>query len=50
MAWQLASIASIVVSLIALRFSGIVRVFRAQEPWNRFIAMAVLFAGTSLAV
>ncbi|MGI6416172.1 MAG: CvpA family protein [Thermoguttaceae bacterium] len=52
MAWQLASIASVVVSsIVALRFSGVAApFFSAQEPWNRFLAMAVLFAGTSLAV
>ena len=52
MAWQLASIASVVLSaIVALRFSGLLAPsLSAQEPWNQFLAMGILFAGTSLAV
>lgn len=52
MAWQLASIGSVLVSsVVALRFSGAVApLFSAQEPWNRFLAMAVLFIATSLGI
>jgi membrane protein required for colicin V production len=54
MAWQVASLASIVVSyLVALRFSeslvatGIVG---DEAPWNRFVAMLVIYVATSLAI
>lgn len=52
MAWQIASVASIVVSLgVAIHFSPhIATVFGETEPWNRFIAMLVLFLGTSLLI
>lgn len=52
MAWQLAAIASIVVSyLVALRFSPQLAPFISQEaPWNRFAAMLVLYLATSLGV
>jgi membrane protein required for colicin V production len=52
MAWQVASSASLVASYaVALRFSGpLAPRFGAQAPLNRFIAMFVLFAGTSLAI
>ncbi len=51
-AWQLAAIASIVVSyLVALRFSPqLAPMISEQAPWNRFAAMLVLYLGTSLAV
>jgi membrane protein required for colicin V production len=52
MAWQLASLASLVFSfLAALRLSGSLAPYiSAQAPWNRFIAMLILFIVTSLAV
>ena len=52
MAWQLASIGSVVLStIVALRFSGLLAPsLSAEEPWNQFLAMGILFAGTSLAV
>ena len=52
MAWQIASLASLVASyFVALRFGAeLAPVFGKQEPWNRFIAMFVLYAGTSLAI
>ncbi|NLS96908.1 MAG: CvpA family protein [Planctomycetaceae bacterium] len=52
MAWQLASIASVVVSaVVALRFAGFLAPsLSAEEPWNQFLAMGILFASTSLAI
>ena len=52
MAWQVASSASLVVSYaVALRFSAaLAHRFGQQAPLNRFIAMFVLYAGTSLAI
>jgi len=51
-AWQLASIASVVVSyFVAFHFreplSGAIQ---AEPPWNRFLAMLILFIGTSLVI
>lgn len=52
MAWQVASSASLVASYaVSLRFSAqLAPRFGQQAPLNRFIAMFVLFAGTSLAI
>jgi membrane protein required for colicin V production len=52
MAWQVASSASLVASYaVALRFSApLAHRFGQQAPLNRFIAMFVLFAGTSMAI
>lgn len=52
MAWQVASSASLVASYaVALSFSErFAPRFGAQAPLNRFVAMFVLFAGTSLAI
>ena len=52
MAWQLASIASVVLSsIIALRCAGLLAPsLSAEEPWNQFLAMGILFAATSLGV
>jgi membrane protein required for colicin V production len=52
MAWQVASTASLVVSyLAALRFSApLAHHFGQQAPLNRFLAMFVLYLGTSLAI
>lgn len=52
MAWQIASISSLVVSyFVALRFSADVAPYiSTREPWNRFLAMLVLYLATSLAI
>ncbi len=52
MAWQLASLASVVVSaVVALRFGGpLAPLFSGAEPWNRFLAMLVLYLVTSLVI
>ena len=51
-AWQVASLASIVVSyVVAYRFrEPLSESIRAEEPWNRFLAMLILFIGTSLVI
>ena len=52
MAWQLASLASFVLSYaVALRFSPhLAPMFGDSQPWNRFLAMLVLYIATSLVV
>lgn len=52
MAWQVASIASLVVSsVVAMRFcEPIAPLLSRHEPWNRFLAMLVLFLVTSLLI
>jgi len=52
MIWQLASLASLLVSAaVALHFSApLAPYFSATEPWNRFLAMFILYALTSLAI
>ena len=52
MAWQLASFASVVVSGgVAVHASPVVApMIRAQAPWNRFLAMLILFMATSLVI
>lgn len=52
MAWQIASLASLALSyLVALRFSEqLAPHISADAPWNRFLAMLVLYLGTSLAI
>lgn len=52
MAWQIASLASLVVSyFVALRFSSqIAPVFGDSEPWNRFVAMLVIYMVCSFAI
>jgi membrane protein required for colicin V production len=52
MAWQLASLASLVLScFVAMHLSGPLAPYISErEPWNRFIAMLVLYLATSLAV
>jgi membrane protein required for colicin V production len=54
MAWQIASLASLVVGyFVALRFreplaaSGLLG---QDEPWNRFLAMLVIYVATSLVI
>ena len=51
-AWQLASIASIVLSyFVAYRFrQPLSHSIVAEPPWNQFLAMLILFIGTSLVV
>ncbi|MEM6366566.1 MAG: CvpA family protein [Planctomycetota bacterium] len=51
-AWQLASIASIVFSyFVAYRFrEPLSHSIVAEPPWNRFLAMLILFVSTSLVV
>ena len=52
MAWQIASVASLVVSFfVAMRLSGAVAPhISAQAPWNQFIAMLVLYVATSAGI
>jgi membrane protein required for colicin V production len=52
MAWQLASLASIFLSgIVAVNFSApLAQYISTQEPWNRFIAMFILYALTALAI
>ncbi len=50
--WQLAALASVVVSAaVAVRSSAaLAPYFSAQEPWNRFIAMLVLYLATAAGI
>ncbi|HVT29082.1 MAG TPA: CvpA family protein [Lacipirellulaceae bacterium] len=52
MAWQLASLASLVVSyFVSLRFGEqLAPLFGQQAPWNKFVAMFAIYVGTSLVV
>ncbi len=52
MAWQLAAMASLLLSgVVAVTFSGpLAPFFGDEEPWNRCIAMLVLYVGTSLGI
>lgn len=52
LAWQIASIASLAVSyFVSLNFRGqLAQFITATPPWNVFLAMLILFLGTSLAV
>jgi len=52
MAWQIASLASLAVSyLVSLKFSAqLAPLFGEQAPWNRFLAMLVLYLASSLAI
>ncbi len=51
-AWQLASIGSIVASyIVAYRFREPLSLsIQAEAPWNRFLAMLILYIGTSLVI
>ena len=51
-AWQLASIASIVASyFVAYHFrEPLSQSIQADPPWNRFLAMLILYVGTSLVI
>ena len=48
LAWQIASMAAIVVSyIVAMQFRADVSPYiQAEEPWNRFAAMLILYVGT----
>ena len=52
MAWQVASLASVLVSAVVAVHSSaaIAPYFPGEEPWNRFCAMAVLYAITAGAI
>jgi membrane protein required for colicin V production len=54
MAWQVASLASLVVSyFVALRLSGPLAatgVLGEEAPWNRYVAMLVIYLATSLVI
>ncbi|HBV66177.1 MAG TPA: colicin V production protein [Rhodopirellula sp.] len=51
-AWQLASIASIVISyVVAYKYrEPISESIQAEPPWDRFLAMLILYIGTSLLI
>jgi membrane protein required for colicin V production len=51
-AWQIASLASIVVSYFVANYFryDVAKHINAQPPWNVFLAMLLLFFGTSLAI
>lgn len=51
-AWQLASIASITISyFVAYHFrEPFSQSIQAEPPWNRFLAMLILYVGTSLVI
>lgn len=50
--WQVASLASIVVSyFVAYRFRfDVAEMIHAKPPWNGFLAMLILYAGTSFVI
>jgi membrane protein required for colicin V production len=52
MAWQVASLGSLALScMVAARYgSALAPRISNEEPWNRFIAMLILFVGTGIAV
>ena len=52
LAWQIASIASLVISyFVALRFSEqLVPTFGESAPFNRFVAMLVIYIATALVI
>jgi membrane protein required for colicin V production len=52
MAWQLASLASLVLSyFVALKFSAkLAPVFGSSAPWNRFLAMLVIYLAISIVI
>lgn len=52
LAWQVASLSSIVVSyFVAYNFHGMLSPYISiGEPWNKFAAMLILFLGTSLLI
>ena len=52
LAWQIASLAAIIVSyIVAVNFrEPVSHYISADEPWNRIAAMLILFLGTSLVI
>ncbi len=52
MAWQIASVASLALSyFVCLKFSAqLAPIFGETAPWNRFVAMLVLYLATGAAV
>lgn len=52
LAWQVASLASLVVSyFVALRFADrIAPMVSAHEPWNKFVAMLIIYAAASFVI
>ncbi len=52
MAWQVASLASIVVSyLSAVKCSGVIApMISAEAPWNKAVAMLILYVATSIGI
>ncbi|MBN1908510.1 MAG: CvpA family protein [Pirellulales bacterium] len=52
MAWQVTSLASLIVSaMVAIRFGPqVAPMISEQEPWNRFLAMLILYVLTSLGI
>ena len=52
LAWQVASVAAIFLSyFVSMTFRWqVARFISAEEPWNQFAAMLILFLGTSLVV
>ncbi len=52
LAWQVASLAAIFVSFfVAMRFrEPVSHMFNAEPPWNRLLAMLVLYLATSLVI
>ena len=52
LAWQVASVAAIVVGyIVSINFrSQLAPVIQVEEPWDRIAAMLILFLGTSLAI
>ncbi|MBN1854381.1 MAG: CvpA family protein [Pirellulales bacterium] len=52
MAWQITSLASIIVSyFVALKFCGpIAPIFGDSEPWNKYVAMLVIYIACSFAI
>ena len=52
LAWQIASVAAIGVSyFVAVQFRDVVAEhIEAQPPWNTFLAMLILYVGTSFAI
>jgi len=51
-AWQIASLASIIVSYFAAYTfrNDVAKLIHAQEPWNGFLAMLLLYAGSSFVI
>ena len=52
MAWQIASLAAVIVSyIVSVNFrEPVSRFIQAEEPWDRIGAMLILFLGTSIVI